>query len=92
MRISLAATAAAVAILCGGLSGAHAAGSTMYGSASPEHLLRQMDTNQNGTVSKHEFLQYIGQKFERLDANRNGRLERHELKPLLGWDRNHSHR
>jgi EF hand len=86
MRMNL--VVAATAILCGGVPGAHAAGSTMYGSVGSEHLLHQMDANQNGTVSKREFLQYIGQKFERLDTNRNGRLERHELRPLVGggWD------
>ena len=85
MRVKLRATATTIAILCGGLPGAQAAGSTMHGSAiGADRLLRQMDTNMNGTVSKREFLQFVGQKFERLDTNRNGKLERHELKSLAG--------
>jgi Ca2+-binding EF-hand superfamily protein len=58
---------------------------TMYGSVGgSDRLLRQMDTNMNGTVSKHEFLRFVGQNFEHLDTNRNGRLERHELRALVG--------
>jgi hypothetical protein len=87
--------AGAIAVLFAGPLGAQAAGSTMYGSstANSGQFLRQMDTDRNGTVSKHEFLQFMGRKFERLDTNRNGKLERSELRSLVGkrWDRIHAH-
>jgi Ca2+-binding EF-hand superfamily protein len=64
----------------------------MYGAG---HLLRQMDTDRNGTVSKEEYGHFMvragwtGPPFERLDTNRNGKLERNELRPLIGgkWAR-----
>jgi hypothetical protein len=94
MRVNLVATAAAIAVLIAvlhaGPPGAHAAGSTMYGSgAAAEHLLREMDTDKNGTVSRHEFAQFVSRTFEGLDTNHNGRLERNELRPLAGsrWSR-----
>jgi Ca2+-binding EF-hand superfamily protein len=46
-------------------------------------LLREMDTNKNGTVSKSEFLRYLSERFDRLDVNRNRRLESDELRPML---------
>jgi hypothetical protein len=45
-------------------------------------LVRMMDRDQNGTVSKDEFLQYMGQVFDRLDVNRSGQLETTEVRPL----------
>jgi Ca2+-binding EF-hand superfamily protein len=33
-------------------------------------LLRMMDTDKNGAVSKDEFLQYMSQTFDRRDVNR----------------------
>jgi len=59
----------------------------MYGTG---HLLRQMDTDRNGTVSKDEFQNFMvrtgrtSPTFERLDTNHNGKLERKELRPLIG--------
>jgi Ca2+-binding EF-hand superfamily protein len=58
---------------------AQAAGSQSFHS-SP--LLRQMDTDRNGTVSKAEFSHFISRRFYRLDKNRNGKLEHNELRPL----------
>jgi Ca2+-binding EF-hand superfamily protein len=46
-------------------------------------LLRQMDKDKNGTVSKSEFLQYFSERFDRLDVNRDRRLESDELRPIL---------
>jgi hypothetical protein len=46
-------------------------------------LLRQMDKDKNGTVSKSEFLQYFSERFDRLDVNRDRRLEADELRPRL---------
>lgn len=45
-------------------------------------ILRMMDRDQNGTVSKDEFLQYMSQTYDRLDVNGNQQLESHELRPL----------
>jgi Ca2+-binding EF-hand superfamily protein len=49
-----------------------------------DHPLPTRDTDRSGTVSKHEFLQFMSRKFERLDTNRNGKLERNELRSLVG--------
>ena len=92
MRMSLLITAGSLAILFAGSLSVKAAGSTMYGAG---HLLRQMDTDRNGTVSKEEYEHFMvrtgqtGPTFERLDTNRNGKLERNELRPLIGgrWAR-----
>lgn len=45
-----------------------------------KELLRLMDKDQNGSVSKDEFLQFMSQTFDRLDVNRSGQLERNELR------------
>jgi len=42
-------------------------------------LLRMMDTDKNGAVSKDEFLQYMSQTFDRRDVNRSRQLERGEM-------------
>jgi Ca2+-binding EF-hand superfamily protein len=50
--------------------------------ADVRQLVRLMDADQNGTVSKDEFLQYMSQTFDRLDVNQSGELEREELQEL----------
>jgi Ca2+-binding EF-hand superfamily protein len=45
-------------------------------------LVRLMDTDSNGTVSKDEFLQFMSQTFDRLDVDQSGELERDELRHL----------
>ena len=45
-------------------------------------LVRMMDSDGNGVVSKDEFLQYMGQAFDRLDVNKSGALEPEELRHL----------
>jgi len=45
-------------------------------------LVRLMDTDKNGTVSKDEFMQFMSQTFDRLDVNKSGELEREELRQL----------
>ena len=84
MRANLFVAAAAIAIMLAGSPGARAAGSTVSGLTSTPGLVRQMDTNHNGTVSKSEFLHFMSRRFERLDTNHNGKLERNELRPLAG--------
>ena len=93
MRTNLVVAAAAIAVMRVGPPSTQAAGSTIYGSgAGSVHLLRQMDTDRNGIVSKHEFLQFMSRTFEGLDTNRNGRLEQNELRRLVGgrWNRTHA--
>jgi hypothetical protein len=46
---------------------------------STRQLLRLMDADKNGVVSKEEFLQFMSEEFDRLDADRNEQLERREL-------------
>jgi Ca2+-binding EF-hand superfamily protein len=45
-------------------------------------LVRMMDTDKNGTVSKDEFIEFMSQTFDRLDVNKSGQLEREELRGL----------
>jgi hypothetical protein len=45
-------------------------------------LARLMDRDQNGTVSKDEFLKFMGQRFDRIDANKNGALEHAEVRQM----------
>jgi len=51
--------------------------------ASIRKLLRQMDKDKNGTISKDEFLRYFSERFDRLDVNRDRRLVSDELRPML---------
>ena len=50
--------------------------------ANVRQLLQLMDRDKNGTVSRDEFLQYMGQTFDRLDVPANGQLEADESDPL----------
>jgi Ca2+-binding EF-hand superfamily protein len=43
-------------------------------------LLLAMDKDMNGTVSKDEFLQFMGEMFDRFDVNRSNQLEPTELR------------
>lgn len=42
-------------------------------------LLRLMDTDENGKVSKAEFMQFMSSEFDRLDVNHDGELDPNEL-------------
>ena len=42
-------------------------------------LVRLMDKNKNGQVSKAEFLQFASEEFTRIDADRSGGLNRKEF-------------
>ncbi len=42
-------------------------------------LLRMMDQDQNGSVSKEEFMQFMSAEFDRLDVDRSGELSREEI-------------
>jgi len=45
-------------------------------------LLRLMDKDKNGTVSKDEFLQFMSQTYDSLDVNRSHQLEPKELRRM----------
>jgi Ca2+-binding EF-hand superfamily protein len=45
-------------------------------------LVRMMDKDMNGVVSKDEFLQFMGREFDRLDVNKSGTLEPRELRAV----------
>jgi Ca2+-binding EF-hand superfamily protein len=45
-------------------------------------LVRMMDKDQNGVVSKDEFMAFMGREFDRLDTDKNGTLEPKELRPI----------
>ena len=55
-------------------------------SADVRALVRMMDKDQNGTVSKEEFLQYMGEVYDRLDINKSGQLEPNEVRSLASRD------
>lgn len=52
-----------------------------------QQLMRMMDTDMNGTVSKDEFMNFMSQTFDRLDVNKSGTLEPNELRQttLPNW-------
>jgi Ca2+-binding EF-hand superfamily protein len=45
-------------------------------------LLQLMDKDQNGKVSKAEFMNYMSTEFDRLDVNHDGELDVKELSSL----------
>jgi Ca2+-binding EF-hand superfamily protein len=63
---------------------------TAHAESDVRHLLSLMDTDKNGVVSREEFLEFMGQTFDRIDVNKSGTLEPKELYPNakgfpLGW-------
>jgi Ca2+-binding EF-hand superfamily protein len=46
-------------------------------------LVRMMDKDMNGVVSKDEFMQFMSRTFDRLDVNKSGTLEHRELHSLV---------
>ena len=50
--------------------------------ADARQIVRMMDRDQNGAVSKDEFVQYMSEMFDRLDVNANRELEATEVRPL----------
>jgi EF hand len=51
-------------------------------SADVRALVRMMDKDQNGVVSKQEFLDFMSQTFDHLDINASGQLEPSEVRAL----------
>ena len=48
--------------------------------ASVRRLLRLMDKDKDGFVSKNEFMNYFSQRFDRLDVNHDRRLAPEEMR------------
>jgi hypothetical protein len=51
--------------------------------ASVRRLLRLLDKDKSGTISKNEFMKYFSERFDRLDVDHNRRLMSDELRPML---------
>src|ERR1700688_2282050 len=49
------------------------------GEENAKRLLLLMDKDQNGKVSKEEFMNFMAAEFERLDVNKDGQLDVKEL-------------
>jgi Ca2+-binding EF-hand superfamily protein len=47
-----------------------------------QQLLRLMDMDKNGTVSKDEFLQFMSETYDSLDVDRSRQLEPKELRRM----------
>jgi Ca2+-binding EF-hand superfamily protein len=45
-------------------------------------LVRMMDKDQNGSVSKDEFMEFMGKEFDRLDVDKNGSLQPAEIRSM----------
>jgi Ca2+-binding EF-hand superfamily protein len=78
---------AVVAVLITGSFGWRAALSlepTKVDAGVPEvkQLLKLMDTDQSGKVSKDEFMHFMAAEFDRLDVNKDGQLDVKELTGL----------
>jgi len=58
----------------------------MTASRDVRQLIRMMDRDRNGTVSKEEFMDFMSQTFDRLDVNKSGQLEPEELRRLTRPD------
>jgi Ca2+-binding EF-hand superfamily protein len=83
-RNAIAIVAAALAVQVGPAVAQSLSRNTEYMvDTSIRRLLREMDRDKNGTVSKSEFLRHFSERFDRLDVNRDRRLESDELRPML---------
>lgn len=50
--------------------------------ADTKQLLQLMDTDENGKISRAEFMNFMAAEFARLDVNRDGELDVKELTEL----------
>ena len=78
---------ASAAVLIMGLSGWQAVlgvepSKVERGEAEVKQLLKLMDTDQSGKVSKEEFMRFMAAEFDRLDVNKDGELDVQELTRL----------
>ena len=82
-------TLAGVSLLVGSLSTAAMAQSRStraVASRDVNQLVRLMDKDQNGTVSKQEFLDFMSQTYDQLDINKTGEIGPREVGQLRAWD------
>ena len=52
----------------------------LLGQAQVKQLVLLMDTNQNGKISKQEWMDYMSKEFDSLDTDKSGELDVNELK------------
>jgi len=52
------------------------------GESSAKELLKLMDKDRNGKVSRAEFMRFMNAEFNRLDVNKDGELDVNELTGL----------
>ena len=73
----------ATAVLLGTAAAKKAAPKTedklALGEAEVKQLLLLMDTDQNGKISKQEYMRFMEAEFERLDKDKSGELDVKEL-------------
>lgn len=60
----------------------------VQGDVEVKQLLRLMDKDQNGKVSREEFMTFMGAEFDRLDKDKSGELDVKEL--TQSWVRTRS--
>jgi Ca2+-binding EF-hand superfamily protein len=44
-----------------------------------EFMMKAMDKNKDGMVTREEFLSYMGQQYDKMDQNKDGKLTRAEF-------------
>jgi uncharacterized low-complexity protein len=59
---------------CGGMKKEHKCGMKM--------MMQKMDTNEDGAISKDEFMQHHEKKFAKKDKNSDGKLTQDEMKMM----------
>jgi Ca2+-binding EF-hand superfamily protein len=59
-----------------------ASGQKSSSKPAPKLSLSSLDTDQDGTVSKQEFMVYMDAQFEKADTDHDGTLDRNELERL----------
>jgi Ca2+-binding EF-hand superfamily protein len=75
------AACAGLAVALGAGSGAFAAHASRQSAEvhEVEQLIRLMDKDKNGAVTRDEFLQFSSREFDRIDADRSGSLSQREF-------------
>ena len=79
LRTAVALLAVAFAVASSSAALAYSKRTRAIANTDVRQLMRLMDTDKNGSISKDEFMQFMAQKFDRLDADKSGQLEAKEL-------------
>lgn len=79
LRTAVALLAVAFAVASSSAALAYGKRTRAIANTDVRQLMRLMDTDKNGSISKDEFMQFMAQKFDRLDADKSGQLEAKEL-------------